>query len=89
MTFRRDIDSHYSTLIKSFAMASRVRACSLVYDELESGCRQLAAKCVAKGLWTPPARFKVETSPWARLMTEFDDGLDRTSSLGKRKSRKL
>jgi len=65
------------------------KACSLVYDELEAGCRQLASKCAAKGIWKPPSGLKLDVGPWAKLMSELDKGLDRKDPLAKRISKAL
>jgi hypothetical protein len=57
------------------------KACSLVYDELESCFRKFAKKSFGKNLWQKPRRLHIDTAPWARLIDEVDRTLDRSNTL--------
>jgi hypothetical protein len=59
------------------------KACSLVYDELEASSRRFAEKCVKKALWNNPGKLKIESAPWANILTELNKGLDRSNNLAK------
>jgi hypothetical protein len=59
------------------------KACSLIYDELEAACRNLAKKCANKGLWNP-GRLKLDTDAWATIMNSLDNGLDRSNPTAKK-----
>ena len=58
------------------------KACSRVYDELESMCRAFARKSAQKNLWKPD-KLKIDKAAWASLMTAIDDSLDRSDPLAK------
>lgn len=63
---------------QTFRDGSPDKACALVYDEIESLFRKMAAKMKDKGWWTPKNVKKVAKVPWARVIKDVDDNLDRT-----------
>jgi hypothetical protein len=65
------------------------KACSLIYDELENACRRFAAKCFAKKMWGNPSALDIEKTPWATLMGNIDQYLDRKNPVTKNVSHAL
>lgn len=60
-----------------FKGGSPDKACSLIFDEIESICRTMGKKTVDGGFWTKdPGNFKFESGPWASLMTLLATSLD-------------
>ena len=74
---------------QTFRDGEPAKACSLVYDELEHGCRTFAQKSSAKRLWTKPAGLNLTTAPWANIMTGIDSTLVRTNPAVRDVSRAL
>jgi hypothetical protein len=62
---------------QTFRDGNPVKACSMIYDEIESHFRKLALKCFGKGWWPNKPGFKVEKDPWANIITNLDKSLDR------------
>jgi hypothetical protein len=52
---------------QTFRSGQPVKACSLIYDELESACRRLAARCEKAKLWKR-GKLNIDKAPWAMLM---------------------
>jgi hypothetical protein len=61
-----------------FRNGSPDKACSLIFDEIESICRSLGKKTYTNNCWSPTTtlNFKFESDPWAKLMVLLDDHLD-------------
>lgn len=55
------------------------KACSLIYDELESCFRLFAKKCVTKNLWSNKRKLNLDTAPWARMIDDLDQQLKRNA----------
>ena len=62
-----------------FRNGSPDKACSPVFDEIESICRAVGKKTHGGNCWNSAGarlNFKFETDPWAKLMVLLDDHLD-------------
>lgn len=60
-----------------FRAGSPVKACSVIYDEIEAVSRALAERTCKKGFWkNPPSSPRFFNGPWARVMDEFSRQLD-------------
>lgn len=65
---------------QTFRDGTPSKACSMVYDEIESYFRKLAAKAAKKAWWPNSGHLDVQRCPWANLITELDKHLNRTSA---------
>lgn len=57
------------------------KACSLVYDELESCFRLVVKKCVSKQLWQNQRNLNLDSGSWAKIIDAFDKTLARRNAL--------
>ncbi len=61
----------------TFRNGAPEKACSLIYDEIEHLFRMIAKKTSEKGWWAKPPNMKLDTDPWARVITEWDRNVQR------------
>lgn len=61
-----------------FRDGSPDKACSLIFEEIESICRTIGQKTHDNGNWTcaTSVKFHFDTDPWAKLMKLLTDHLD-------------
>jgi hypothetical protein len=62
----------------SFRDGNPAKACSVIYDELESAFRKFAVKASKKG-WCNCGGLDIEKAPWANLITSVERTLDRAA----------
>lgn len=55
------------------------KACLLIYEEIESLFRRVAAKTHSKGWWANASSLKIDKDSWANLIKDWDKGLNRGS----------
>jgi len=63
---------------QTFRNGTPEKACSLVYDEIENLFRRLAERTHSKGWWPNKGNLKIDKAPWATLIENWSDGLDRS-----------
>jgi hypothetical protein len=62
---------------QTFRDGTPEKACSLVYDEIESLFRKAAKRTFDKGWWPNSRKLKIDTAPWATLINDWNQHLDR------------
>jgi hypothetical protein len=64
---------------QTFRDGTPSKACSMVYDELESLFRKFADKAAANSWWPNKPNFKIDKDPWANIVTDLDKSLNRSA----------
>lgn len=64
---------------QTFRDGNPVKACSMIYDELEALFRKFAEKAASKVWWPNKPGFKIEKDSWASIVTDLDKHLNRTA----------
>ena len=62
---------------QTFRDGTPEKACSLVYDEIESLFRKAAKRTFVKGWWPNSRKLDIENGPWATLINDWNQHLDR------------
>jgi len=64
---------------QTFRDGNPIKACSMIYEELEGLLRKFAVKAAAKSWWPNKPGFKIEKDPWALIVRDLEVNLNLTS----------
>jgi hypothetical protein len=71
-----------SDACSTFRNGNPLKACSMIYDEIEALTRRIADKTRQKGFWRAPkpgqkaVKINIETQPWAKVVEVLMDNLE-------------
>jgi hypothetical protein len=64
---------------QTFRDGTPEKACSLIYDEVESLFRKAARKTYDKGWWPNNGNLNIDKVPWANLLRDWDRHINRSA----------